>query len=174
MALYLLLPSSPRPGPTWDQGRWPPLQHKSAWGAGATFAAERPVMWLLVFISTNAIICCPIELFLLNEKKNTANVCKTSRPGTEKDKVNFFLFPCSLLTRFVVWWPPHPGCYIQPEFLPPCLCVELFETGFLGGLNGLASPVYCYNSCEPTPGYACGFGHKSTALKPMLLVLVFS
>ena len=56
----------------------------AAWGTGAKFGAEHPMMWFLVFISTNAIICCPTKLFLLNEKNlKKANLCKTNSPPLE-------------------------------------------------------------------------------------------
>lgn len=66
--------------------------------------------------------------------QKTANVCKTSRPGTGKAKVNFFL-PCSLLPWFVVWGPSPPRCYIQSFFFFASVTVHFFEAGSLGGLD---------------------------------------
>lgn len=94
----------------------------AAQGSRAKFGAEQPVMWFLVFISTNAIMCCPTELFLLNEffffLKQTSTK-PTALCYTEGQGELFTSFPaayqfiCGLVS-------PTLLCYIQSQFLPPC------------------------------------------------------
>lgn len=92
----------------------------AAWGTRAKFGAEHPMMWFLVFISTNAIICCPTELFLLNEKifKKQTSAKPTALRYREGQGELFTSFPaayqliCSLVS-------PTLPYYIQSQFLPP-------------------------------------------------------
>lgn len=114
----------------------------AAWGTRAKFVAEHPMMWFRVFISTNARIHCPTELFLLNEiflKKQTS--AKSKQPSiTGKDKVNFSLPSPQPINSSVVWCHPH-SCAIfnlnfcllgfeavRTRFLNLCCSYKLHET----------------------------------------------
>lgn len=93
----------------------------AAWETRARFGAERCMMWFLVFISTNAIICCPTELFLLNEKilkkqTSTKPIALCYREGQGELFTSFptaYQLICGLVS-------PTLSCYIQSQFLPPC------------------------------------------------------
>lgn len=87
----------------------------------AKFGAEHPVMWFRVFISTNARICCPTGLFLLNEKifQKQTSAKPTTLYYREGQGELFTSFPtayqliCGLVS-------PTLLCYIQSQFLSPC------------------------------------------------------
>lgn len=122
-----LLPSSLKARLHWDGARASRLLHKSG-GTGscleetrARFGAECCMMWFLVFISTNAIICCP-TIVLLNEKilrKQTST--KPTALCYRKDKVNFSLPSPQPIRASAVWCHPHFPYYIQSQFF--CLLV---------------------------------------------------
>lgn len=92
----------------------------AAWGTRAKFGAEHPMMWFLVFISTNAIICCPTELFLLNEKifKKQTSAKPTALHYREGQGELFTSFPAGYQLICGLVSPTLPY-YIQSQFLPP-------------------------------------------------------
>lgn len=129
MPLNHLLPSSPKARP--HLGRGQGLQgccrHQgdlgaelgAAQGSRAKFGAEQSVMWFLVFISTNAIICCPAQLVLLNEN------CLKKQTSAKPTALCYMVGQGELFTSFPAAYQficglvsPTLLCYIQSPFLP--------------------------------------------------------
>lgn len=94
----------------------------AAQGIRAKFGAEHSMMWFRVFISTNARICCPIGLFLLNEKLK-----KKKQPSGKPTTLYYREGQGELFTSFPPAYQLFCGLvsptllrYIQSQFLPPC------------------------------------------------------
>ena len=130
MPLKGLLPSSPKAGPHLGLGEGlhgcctNQTEQGAAWGPRAKLGAEHPVMWFRVFISMNARIRCPTQLFLLNEiffflKKQTS--AKPTALITGKDKVNFSLPSPQPIKSSVVRCHPHFSAVFNLNF---CLLVS--------------------------------------------------
>lgn len=126
MPLNHLLPSSPKARPHLgrSEGHRGCCLHReelgAAQGSRAKFGAEQSVMWFLVFISTNARMCCPAGLFLLNEnclkKQTSAKPTALCYMGGQGELFTSFpaayRFICGLVS-------PTLLRYIQSQFWPP-------------------------------------------------------